>query len=415
VSVSGGERRRRSIAKSWRCNNAKLAMSAEIKLLGYVASALFFFMAFMLLLTLRQTGRVRGARQWLLSTLVVAVGVALNTAQEAIAPILGLVASNVCIVFGALMSAHGTYEYRYHRVLSPRWGYAAIAGLVLLFAYFVYISPSIAARILLVALLTGTICALHAWVMLAGSALRPHARSVQHKRFRLPHGIMVFALLVMAAIFAIRFLDTIVSTNPALPPGGATRTAFAFYAVGLIGRLFLLIGMVLVLIDELDFELRALASRDALTGLFNRRGFFDAAAPLLPTNCSLLMLDLDQFKSINDEFGHDEGDRTIALFARSARASLPADAVLSRLGGEEFCALLPNTDREAAIAIAERLRNAFFEHTASLAHGRQHTVSIGVAPSLSTTTTIAQLVKRADRALYEAKRNGRNRVELARE
>ncbi|MGL5002433.1 MAG: hypothetical protein ACRDAM_05795, partial [Casimicrobium sp.] len=240
-------------------------MSAEIKLLGYVAAALFFFMAFMLLLTLRQAGRVRGARQWLFSTLVVAVGVALNTAQESISPFFGLVLSNMCIVLGAAMSAHGTYEYRYHRIANPRWGYAALAALFLAFAYFAYVSPSIAARILLLSALTGAICAWHAWRMLAGSALRPGARDVQHKRFRLPHGIMVLGLLLMSAVFAVRGLDTLASINAAIPPGGATRTAFVFYTIGLIGRLLLLIGMVLVLIDELDFELRARASRDALT------------------------------------------------------------------------------------------------------------------------------------------------------
>ncbi len=391
-------------------------MSSDIKLLGYVAATLFFFMAIMLLLTMRHAGRIRGAPLWLYSTLIAAVAIALNTSQEVIPEFFGYVVSGVLLVVGPLTSARGTIEYRYHRTFSVHWIYAVAALATPAFYYFTFIAPSTAARIVMVSLSITVTCTWHAWVMLAGSALRPRSVGVKHARFRIPHGIMVMGLLMVAFVFLVRAADTVqlMSAGPvSIPRGGAPRTAFFFYSVGLAGRLFLLIGMVLVLIDELEHELRSLASRDALTGLFNRRGLTAAAGVSSMTNASLLMLDLDHFKAVNDDFGHDQGDRVIGLLARCAQANLPANAVLARLGGEEFCALLPQSDLAAAQVSAETLRKAFHLETAALGHSRQHTVSIGVAATGDAASSIRELMERADQALYRAKRDGRNRVELA--
>ena len=385
-------------------------MASDIKLLGYVAATLFFFMAIMLLLTLRQAVRVRGATQWVWSTLTVAIGVGLNTSQEVVPPFLGIVVANVMIIVGAALGAFGTFAYRYERMPPLSWLYG---GAAVLTAAFAFLEQHLAVRILLVAVTTGAICLWHVWLMLAGSTVRANAPDVKHARFRVPHGVMVLGLLMMAAVFVIRALDTLVSLQSAIPMGGPTRTTFTFYAVGLAGRLILLIGMVLVLIDELGYQLRKLALRDSLTGLFNRRGLKDAASERSLGDCSLLMLDLDHFKAVNDDFGHYQGDHVIALLARCAQANLPPNAVLARLGGEEFCALLPGADIAAAAALAESLRAAFQRDSATLGHTRQHTVSIGVAAAQSAATTLSQLMTHADQALYRAKRDGRNRVEMA--
>jgi diguanylate cyclase (GGDEF)-like protein len=385
-------------------------LGADIRLLGYVAASLFFSLAVMLMLTLRQAGRVRGSTQWLWGTLVIAIGVALNTAQESIVPLLGVVVSNVLLIAGAAITAHGSYEYRYHRRLAMPWGYFCIVACAFGFAYFVYIQPSVAMRVLLFSLTVGLLCTWHAWVLLAGSSLRRDAPHVAHKRFRLAHGIMIVGLLMMIAVLIVRFADTLQQLNNVIPPGGSPRSAFLFYATGLIGRVLLLIGMVLVLIDELDHTLRDLALRDPLTALLNRRGFMQAAQSDSLKDCSLLMLDLDRFKAVNDDFGHEQGDVVIALFARCAIACLPKSAVLGRLGGEEFCALLPNTDIVAARAFAETLREGFARETAALDHGRQHTVSVGMVSVASSAASLQKLMALADSALYRAKNEGRNRV-----
>ena len=161
------------------------------------------------------------------------------------------------------------------------------------------------------------------------------------------------------------------------------------------------------------------AATDPLTGLLNRRGFFEAAGSLIAISrrnrmapVSVLVFDLDHFKAVNDRSGHATGDAMLQLFAKVARETLRATDIIGRLGGEEFVALLPSTAAEAAIA-AERVRAAFAVATI-VRSGRRiaATVSIGVA-SASPATAIDLLITRADDALYRAKKNGRNRVEIA--
>lgn len=388
-------------------------MDEYIKLLGYVAASLFFFMALMLLLTLRQGARVRGATRWLWSTLAVATGIALNTSQGSLPPFFSIMLSNVLIICGAALGAYGTFEYRYERALPLRW-LAAATGVLLL--VFVLLREHLAGRILIVAIPTAGICLWHAWTMMAGSRLRPNARGVKHTRFGLPHAIMVLGLVIMGFVFLLRAGDTIAALRAGvapIPPGGPTRTVVFTYAVGLAARLLLLIGMVLVLIDEMANDLRTLALRDSLTGLLNRHGLKDAVGQLPLEGSSLLMLDLDHFKSVNDDFGHEQGDRVIALFARCAQTSLPANAVLARLGGEEFCALLPQANAAEAYAAADALRADFANTSATLGHTRSHTVSIGVTTYSAAATTLSKLMQQADQALYRAKHEGRNRVATA--
>jgi diguanylate cyclase (GGDEF)-like protein len=154
-------------------------------------------------------------------------------------------------------------------------------------------------------------------------------------------------------------------------------------------------------------EFQRLARTDALTGLRNRREFERLAdlewarfqrylGPL-----SLLLIDVDQFKDINDRLGHDEGDSTLKQVAAICQADRRAADIVARLGGDEFAILLPETDLQAAELVAERIRGQM----AGLA-----TVSIGVAAATLSMSGIGALVRAADKALYEAKAAGRNRV-----
>ena len=122
---------------------------------------------------------------------------------------------------------------------------------------------------------------------------------------------------------------------------------------------------------------------------------------------TVLVFDLDRFKSINDQSGHAIGDAVLQLFAKVARETLRATDIVGRLSGEEFVALLPSTAAEAAVA-AERVRAAL-EVAGIVRNGRRIAVTVSVSPA----TAIDLLIMRADDALYRAKENGRNRVEIA--
>ncbi len=157
---------------------------------------------------------------------------------------------------------------------------------------------------------------------------------------------------------------------------------------------------------------------DALTGLFNRRGFFDRAAALLQAQRgalpSLLLLDADHFKRVNDTHGHAVGDAVLLQLSSRMAAALRDDDVLARIGGEEFAVLLPSTPIEHALHLAERLREAVARHALRV-HGARVTMSlsIGVTALRPGELRIDAALSRADAAMYRAKQGGRNRVECA--
>lgn len=165
-------------------------------------------------------------------------------------------------------------------------------------------------------------------------------------------------------------------------------------------------------------ELRYLAVTDSLTGLHNRRHFLELCerelcrARRYRLEIALLMLDADEFKPINDTYGHDMGDEALRWIARLCQAHLRQVDVLGRLGGEEFAVLLPQTGLQDACEVAERLRRAIAQAALPLTDGRvlRFTVSIGVCAFAAQTVVLQDLLKAADQALYAAKRNGRNQV-----
>jgi two-component system cell cycle response regulator len=162
-----------------------------------------------------------------------------------------------------------------------------------------------------------------------------------------------------------------------------------------------------------------MAVTDQLTGLHNRRylethlgGLFDESA-LRARELSVLMLDVDKFKSVNDTYGHDAGDEVLKEFAARVKDATRIVDVVARMGGEEIVVVLPETGLPAATAVAERIRNAVMGKPFSIYGGTRAihvTVSIGVASRRAGDQSPAQMVKRADEAVYRAKADGRNRV-----
>lgn len=164
--------------------------------------------------------------------------------------------------------------------------------------------------------------------------------------------------------------------------------------------------------------LNQLANADPLTGLLNRRGFDAAADRFVDASgavrgpFAVLICDLDFFKRVNDEFGHEFGDAALRHAAKILHEELQnAEAVLGRLGGEEFVALLPGYSHERAGFIAERLRSRFAASPVEL-NGRlaSVTMSVGFASTSQGGARVSNLIADADSALYEAKRSGRNRI-----
>jgi two-component system cell cycle response regulator len=162
----------------------------------------------------------------------------------------------------------------------------------------------------------------------------------------------------------------------------------------------------------------ALAVTDELTGLYNRRYFERHLSIMLEKSreqtrdMAVMLLDMDFFKAVNDTHGHDVGDSVLKEFALRLRRNIRGVDLACRYGGEEFVVLMPDTDLRQAHGVAERVRSAVAEKGFEMAPGLtlQITISVGVSLSEGETDTPDQVIKRADIALYRAKREGRNRV-----
>jgi diguanylate cyclase (GGDEF)-like protein len=171
-------------------------------------------------------------------------------------------------------------------------------------------------------------------------------------------------------------------------------------------------------LTELNQELGRLAAIDPLTGLRNRRAIDEylseslSAARRHGLPVSLLVIDVDHFKTFNDRLGHQAGDAILAHTARVLDGALRAEDAIGRWGGEEFLAVLPGTDEDGALSVTDRLRRALavYQPEAAQAHGLSVTITIGLAQWRE--ESIDELMSRADRALYLGKAAGRNTVEI---
>jgi diguanylate cyclase (GGDEF)-like protein len=166
-------------------------------------------------------------------------------------------------------------------------------------------------------------------------------------------------------------------------------------------------------------ELSRLASIDALTGIYNRRKLMQLATEEFERfhsgnqPFSVLMIDIDHFKELNDSYGHGAGDLILVNFAAYIADNIQKDYIWGRLGGDEFLLVLPNIDRKQAIGIAEKFRHGLHKKSVNW-QGEQLSISItiGLTETTRQDHSLDDVLKRADKALYSAKRSGRNRTEI---
>ncbi len=214
-------------------------------------------------------------------------------------------------------------------------------------------------------------------------------------------------------------LDNLIrgSTVPLTLSGGSFLSsdyAFLMQALACVLGLFLALAALAANMLDLLARYQRDALHDPLSGLLNRRGFDDAIgqrARKLPMQGSLIVCDIDHFKSINDAHGHALGDRVIVTLARILVQFAPAEAITARFGGEEFILFLPDADAARAATVANDIRESIAQEVArQLGLSRPLTASFGLSAVQSGDAAIHDAIARADAALYEAKTHGRNRV-----
>jgi len=226
----------------------------------------------------------------------------------------------------------------------------------------------------------------------------------------------IFILFAHGALFLLR---TPIGAVADVAPGDKLAMSGWLELLSLEGLLFTIsIAFILLAMakERTEYRHRTAARTDSLTGIANRRGFLEqialsrrSAAGSQPT--AVLLFDLDNFKTINDQYGHAVGDRTLQIFADIAKAHIGTAGMVGRWGGDEFVAVLTNTTREIAATVAERILVAL-EHAAADIDGRLvgATVSTGMAFSSHGAFELPAMLLKADQALYRAKADGRNRL-----
>jgi diguanylate cyclase (GGDEF)-like protein len=230
--------------------------------------------------------------------------------------------------------------------------------------------------------------------------------------------------MFVGGLFLIQTTVTVVRVVTSIGSGFAVTGLYArdfvqtlYLGTGAILSLMATVAFMLLAMNRLRVQLEQQALADPLTGLLNRRAFLNAhreeREKMMRTGgrLSLLLIDLDHFKTINDTYGHVKGDEILVDFSERAAGILPRRAHFSRWGGEEFVALVPGSRPDDVFELAEALRSRIaLNNNASLP---AYTCSIGIAYTAGGDATIERLVKEADEALYRAKRNGRNSVQLS--
>jgi diguanylate cyclase (GGDEF)-like protein len=204
--------------------------------------------------------------------------------------------------------------------------------------------------------------------------------------------------------------------GPAYAADGSTAPWFAF--VVLANSMMIVLSLVALLMlakerDELRYRLAS--ERDPLTNLANRRTFVTQANQVLQQEeggASLLLLDIDHFKAVNDTYGHAAGDQVLLAFSRAIEQRMPKGWLFARIGGEEFGCLMPRMSAQKAVAVAENLRLAIADMVIAGPSTLQVTVSIGVSEANARGMDLDTLLAGADAALYRAKADGRNCVRL---
>ena len=347
---------------------------------------------------------VRGLN-WLIGTLSASfVGMVLLYSRSRIPDFFSIVVANeaMLVTFVLLHQGIAAILGSSRRYL---WLSAGLAGaLFAAFLYYTYVSNDLSARVLV---RTGAVTV---QMLISVAVIFRH----KDPALRSPLRVAGWALVAYCTMQMTRFVFTLIwPPSPDLMQPDSVQAFFSF--VNCIMGLGSCLAVLWLALCSQRYELQTMAFSDALTGLMNRRAFDEiieyemrdhrGGEPLV-----LLLIDIDSFKAINDDYGHLVGDEVIRQVGRALQANTRADDTVSRYGGEEFVMLLRNLGLDRAESIAERLRMQV-AGIRGLPEEIHVTVSIGLAVH-GPGDTFASFLKRSDDALYSAKRSGRNRVRM---
>lgn len=347
---------------------------------------------------------IKGLGHWCTALLLLFLAGVLIAGRGTLPDAITISVSNLLLWSGMYLSYVGSQLFFGVRPIVWPW-MALITAALLASLWFSLATPDYVIRLACFTSLMAVLFAVHAWLIFRQGALT-FAKALTGAVLLTMTGIQLMRL----ATFTIAPPQTGITDTSVYQVIYVTSFAFA--------TLLMSIGLVLMATDRLRAELEHLATHDSLTNALTRRHMDEVCQMEMERSrrtgrsTAMLMMDLDHFKAVNDTYGHQAGDQVLANFVIKVNALLRPSDRLGRFGGEEFMALLPETSLEEAMMVAERIR-AVCAVGAEGVQGPTCSVSVGVASTLDDRDSVDALLARADAAVYRAKANGRNRVEVA--
>lgn len=359
----------------------------------------------LLMLTASHAKEIGGIRRWALANICIGFGLGMAYFQTGPGGTLILVIGATFLALGMCLQYQSLQEFNGQ---TPSRIVLLLPILVYVQTFvFVFVFPSVNLRTMANPIVLGLLNAASARLLLV-RVKGPLATA---------YGLTGISFAGLSALLVLRAANVIASYDVDHRLYSSAQFNPTAFVLGGIFELCVTFGFMLMIFYRLTSELHELAIRDSLTGAYNRRNLNDEA-PRITSLCtrnkaplSVMMIDMDHFKAINDQYGHVAGDLVLKNLAEIVRKTIRAHDYFVRYGGEEFCILLPTTNREQAKMLAERLRIRVAE--SGVQSEKEHikcTVSIGVADAPCDRLDLPTLLSNADQALYEAKHSGRNRV-----
>ena len=371
----------------------------------HITAAIYACLCLYMLLIHRSTPGLRGVQQIIYGYAAFAAGMELLALRGRIPDFLSVTVANSLLILINVFLYWGIAELLQMR-RPQRWLLlASVIPTALISLYTSYVHTNVSGRIIAVSFI-----AVLQYCLIVRLLAGPGPRRIHMPRRGLAALFTLYAVINLYRAWEAHLND------PRSRLSSAPTSTFAFLTPILIGVMTAL-GVIWLAMAQLQHELEAQSQTDSLTGLLNRRALEQIGDEAIEyarrerDHLSLIILDLDRFKAINDEHGHDGGDAVLSHAARCLRDNLREIDHIARLGGEEFVAVLPGTDHARAAEIAESLRHCLANLTVDhLSQQIRLSASFGVATLLPTDITWLEILRRGDRALYLAKEQGRDRV-----
>ena len=378
--------------------------------LAIALSLVTLSMTLILLMAASHSDSDKGLRHWALGNVALTLGILLSISQGPLHHSLSQIFASGLMLLGLGVIWLGVRAFK--GLTQPQTGPILFAILLMAaLGYFNYVEDRNDLRLLIIGYALGSLCLLSARELLFNVA------SPLRRAYWFTGTIMLLSGVGLWLIAV---------TSCKTSPSDLSAASVALEQTTLLGMIIGQIGMaggfILMSHYRTIHMLQTLSEHDGLTGTLNRRSMHEQARVLLSRACqrglpsSVIMLDADHFKRINDEFGHQTGDAVLCHMVTRIRTHLRSNDLLGRYGGEEFVLLLPGLDSDEAKEVAERVRLAVSEHTQELTgQAVMLSISLGVAGTGLHGYDYNTLIAAADHALYRAKALGRNRVEVSEE